>query len=342
MALQIVKYQRSLTIPKIWRKATVIATPKPNKPTDDPKNYRPISLLCVPFKILERLLLARLEPVIDPLLPDEQAGFRRGRSTVHQIVNLTDDIEEAFEKGQKAGVVLVDLTAAYDTVWHHGLILKLLQTIPDRHLVRFLSTIISNRSFILKTSDGQVSRMRRLKNGVPQGSVLAPTLFNIYLSDLPSTSSSKYAYADDLALLYSDRSWSMVENVLSSDMDILATYLRMWRLKLSTAKTTSTPFTLNTKEAHRQLSVKLDGSTLPCNPTPTGSLPSSDTLNLYVAKFHQGTISCVVLLALPGEPTQVPSVQVPSRLSTALQNMPRQSGAGALIPRSWMFPSTTP
>ena len=259
----------NLAIPKIWRKATVIATLKPNKPIDDPKNYRPISLLCVPFKLLERLLLARLEPVIDPLLPDEQAGFRRGRSTVHQIVNLTDDIEEAFEKGHKAGVVLVDLTAAYDTVWHHGLILKLLQTIPDRHLVRFLSTIISNRSFILKTSDGQVSRMRRLKNGAPQGSVLAPTLFNIYLSDLPSTSSSKYAYADDLALLYSHRSWSTVENVLSSDMDTLATYLRTWRLKLSTAKTTSTPFTLCTKEAHRQLSVKLNGSTLPCNPTPT-------------------------------------------------------------------------
>ena len=259
----------NMTVPKIWRKATVIAIPKPNKPTDDPKNYRPISLLCVPFKLLERLLLVRLEPIIDPQLPNEQAGFRRGRSTVHQIVNLTDDIEEAFEKGHKAGVILVDLTAAYDTVWHQGLTLKLLHTIPDRHLVRFICTIISNRSFTLKTSDGQVSRLRRLKNGVPQGSVLAPTLFNIYLSDLPPTTSSKYAYADDLALLYSGRSWTTVENTLSTDMDVFAKYLRTWRLKLSSAKTTATPFTLNTKEAHRQLTVKLDGSTLPCNPTPT-------------------------------------------------------------------------
>ena len=195
------------TVPKIWRKATVIAIPKPNKPTDDPKNYRPISLLCVPFKLLERLLLVRLDPIIDPQLPNEQAGFRRGRSTVHQIVNLTDDIEEAFENGLKAGVILVDLTAAYDTVWHRGLTLKLLRTIPDRHFVRFICTIISNRSFTLKTSDGQVSRLRRLKNGVPQGSVLAPTLFNIYLSDLPPTSSSKYAYADDLALLVDAGRW---------------------------------------------------------------------------------------------------------------------------------------
>ena len=104
----------NLTKPKIWRKATVIAIPKFNTPTDDSKNCRPISLLCVPFKLLERLLLARLEPIIDPHLPDEQVGFRRGRSTVHQIVNLTGDIEEAFENGHKAGVILVDLTAEND------------------------------------------------------------------------------------------------------------------------------------------------------------------------------------------------------------------------------------
>ena len=65
----------SLNIPKIWRKATIIALPKPNKPVDNPKNYHPISLLCVPFKLLERLLLARLDPIIDPQLPEEQAGF---------------------------------------------------------------------------------------------------------------------------------------------------------------------------------------------------------------------------------------------------------------------------
>ena len=122
-------YFSNLTIPKIWRNATVIAIPKFNKPTDDPKNYRPISLFCVPFKLLEKLLLARLEPIIFPHLPDEQAGFRRGRSIVHQIVNLTDDIEEAFGKGHKAGVILVDVIAVYDTVWHQGLTLKLSLTV---------------------------------------------------------------------------------------------------------------------------------------------------------------------------------------------------------------------
>ena len=112
---------RPLKIPKIWRRALVVAIPKPGKPVGDPKSYQPISLLCVPYKILERLIYARVEPLIDPLLPKEQAGFRRGKSTLDQVVLLTQNIEDSFEAKKKAGAVFVDLTAAYNTVWHRGL-----------------------------------------------------------------------------------------------------------------------------------------------------------------------------------------------------------------------------
>ena len=78
-----------LKIPKIWRRALVVAIPKPGKPVGDPKSYQPMSLLCVPYKILEKLIYARVEPLIDPLLPKKQAGFRRGKSTVDQVVLLT-------------------------------------------------------------------------------------------------------------------------------------------------------------------------------------------------------------------------------------------------------------
>ena len=88
---------RRLKIPKIWRRAIVVAIPKPEKPVGDPKSYRPIPLLCVAYKILERLIYARVEPLIDPLLPKEQAGFRRGKSTVDQVVLLTQNIEDSFE-----------------------------------------------------------------------------------------------------------------------------------------------------------------------------------------------------------------------------------------------------
>ena len=164
-----------LKIPKIWRRALVVAIPKPSKPVEDPKSYRPISLLCVPYKILERLIYARVEPLIDPLLPREQAGFRRGRSTVDQVTLLTQSIENAFEAKKKTGAVFIDLTAAYDTVWHRGLTCKLLRLLPDKHMVRMIMELIRNRSFTLTTGDSKPSRLRRLRNGVPQGSVLAPS-----------------------------------------------------------------------------------------------------------------------------------------------------------------------
>jgi len=88
--------------------------------------------------MLERLPSVRLEPIVDPQLPDNQAGFRRGRSTIQLVVNLTDYIEAYFEENQKAGLVLVDLTTAYDSVWQQGLTLMLPRVIPDRRLVRFI------------------------------------------------------------------------------------------------------------------------------------------------------------------------------------------------------------
>ena len=99
----------------------VVAIPKPKKPVEDPKSYRPISLACVPCKILERLIHARVEPIVDPLLPREQAGFQRGRSTEDQTVLLTQNIENSFEAKKKAGAVFVDLTATYDSLapWSH-------------------------------------------------------------------------------------------------------------------------------------------------------------------------------------------------------------------------------
>ena len=122
---------RCLKLPKIWRHAKVIAILKPNKLSDDPKRYRPISLLCVPYKIMECLLHARLEPVVDPQLLKEQAGFHRGKSTADQVTLRCLDVEDSFQAGKKAGAVFLDLTAAYDTVWLCGLHTKLLEIVPD-------------------------------------------------------------------------------------------------------------------------------------------------------------------------------------------------------------------
>ena len=191
----------------------------------DPKSYRHISLLCVLYKILKKLTYARVETITDPLLPQEQVGFRHGRSAVDQVTLLSQDIEDSFSAKKKARVVFVDLTAAYYTILHCGLTCKLLRLLPDRHMVHMIMEMVSNRSITLTTGNGQRSRLRRLKNGVPQGSVLAPLLFNIYTSDLPATISRKYVYADDLAIMHADGDWLAVERVLSKDMATLGEYL---------------------------------------------------------------------------------------------------------------------
>ena len=257
---------RRLKIPKIWRRALVVAIPKSTKPVGDPKIYRPISLLCVPYKILERLIYASVGPLIEPLLPKEQAGFRRGKSTVDQVVLLTQNIEDFFEAKKKAGAVFIDLTAAYETVWHRGLTCKLLRLLPDNYMVRKIMELVLNRSFTLTAGDSKQSKLRRLKNGVPQGSVLAPLLFNIYTYDLSSMIFRKFAYADDLALLHSSGNWKDLEGTLSQDMSTLSAYLQTWRLKLGHTKTVTAAFLLNNREAKRELKVFNNNRLLPFCP----------------------------------------------------------------------------
>ena len=92
---------RRLKISKIWRRALIVAIPKQTNSVGNSKNYRPISLLCVPYKILKRLIYARVEPIIDPLVPKEQAVFRHGKSTIDQVVLLTQNIEDSFEAKKK-------------------------------------------------------------------------------------------------------------------------------------------------------------------------------------------------------------------------------------------------
>ena len=119
-------------------------------------------------------------------------------------------------------------------------------------MVRMIMELVQNLSFTLTTSDSKQSRLRHLKNGVPQKSVLVLLLFNIYMCNLPSMISRKFAYADDLALLHSSGSWKDLVKILSQDMCTLSSYLQTWRLKLSQTKTVMAAFHLNNQEAKQR------------------------------------------------------------------------------------------
>ena len=166
-------------------------------------------------------------------------------------------------------------------------------------MVRMIMELVRNRSFTLTTRDSKLSRLRRLKNGAPQGSVLAPLLFNFYTYDLPSIISGKFAYADDLALLYSSGNWKDLEGTLSQGMSTLSEYLQIWRLKLSHTKTVTAAFHLNNRESKRELKFNNNDRLLPFCPTPTYfgvKLDRSLTFRHHLVALRKKLSSRVTLL----------------------------------------------
>jgi len=138
-------------------------------------------------------------------------------------------------------------------------------------MVRMIMEMVGNRSFTLTTGNDKRSRLRRLKNDAPKGSVLAPLLFNIYISDLPTTVFRKYAYADDLAIMHAGGDWQAVEGVLSKDMATVGEYVETWKIKLSTTKAVSAAFHLKQQGAIRGLTSTTTTKSCPSVPKPNTS-----------------------------------------------------------------------
>jgi hypothetical protein len=165
-----------------------------------------------------------------------------------QVLALTSHIEAGFQRKLKTGVVFIVLTAASDTVWRDGLMLKFMRVVPCAKLSNLLNNMLSNRFFQDFLGDKN-SRWRRLNNGLLQGSVLAPLLFSLYMSDIPSTLSNQFQYADGIALTYQHESFSDCDANFELDLE-RPEYFQRWRLQPKPSKTESCGFHLSTHHAN--------------------------------------------------------------------------------------------
>ena len=255
-------------IPKLWRQAKVVALLKSGKDPSVAKSFRPISLLCLTYKLFERLILNRIAEHVDAKLIPEQAGFRAGKSCTSQLLNLTEHIEDGYEKRLITGAVFVDLSAAYDTVNHRRLLSKVLEMTGDVQQTDLIRTMLENRRFFVMLN-GKKNRWRRQRNGLPQGSVLAPMLFNIYTNDQPIHPDTRsFIYADDLCITSQGNDFNNIEASLTSALSTMTTYYDTNQLRANTSKTHVCAFHLRNREAKRELNVVWSGTGLSNTTTP--------------------------------------------------------------------------
>lgn len=223
--------------PAGWKLARVTAIPKPNKDSGILTNWRPISQLCCVSKIFEKIISNRLNCTIGRLkLFDNQFGFLGQHSTTHALARIQDKINYGLNHGMITSLVAIDLKAAFDVLWHRGLIFKLTRLGFHPGLAKLIQGFLTGRTFSVALN-GFTSDLFHMINGAPQGSVLSPTLFNLYLHDLPIDDKILTTqFADDITLHITHNNPPRAQNQINIYVCKLIEYFKNWKLLLSAEK----------------------------------------------------------------------------------------------------------
>ena len=188
-----------------------------------PKNYRPISLLPLISKIIEKIIHNQTQSFLDEnkILYTYQSGFRKHYSTDTCLSYLTDRLRNGFEKGLLTGMILIDLQKAFDTIDHSILLEKMKYLSFSESTIRWFTSYLSNRSFIVSVGK-ELSSRGKLNCGVPQGSILGPLLFLLYVNDMPQAVNSELLlYADDTCLFFVGKDSKIIGDQLNKDFNSL-------------------------------------------------------------------------------------------------------------------------
>ena len=225
-------------------------------------NYRPISLLSNINKIFEKLIYSRLYSFLEihNCIYELQFGFRAKHSTQHALASLTEMVRQALDNENFTCGIFVDFAKAFDTV-DHDILLKKLEHYGVRGLANDLfRSYLSNRKQYV-TINGIDSSTRIMKYGVPQGSVLGPLLFLIYINDLHHAIKfcTTHHFADDTNFLYSSKSLKKIQKFINLDLRFLCNWLKANKISLNASKTEMLIFRDPNRKIDFDLKIKIDG-----------------------------------------------------------------------------------
>ena len=225
--------------PDMLKIAKVIALFKAGS-TEELNNYRPISLLPIFDKIIEKLMHKQLYKFLEDheILFKNQFGFRKKCSTVHSLIEITEKIKESIDHGKFGCGIFIDLKKAFDTVNHKILLQKLEHYGIRGNILKWFESYLKDRKQYV-FYNGVSSDIKTINCGVPQGSVLGPLLFLIYINDLPNISDKLqfFLFADDTNIYYESKDLKILEKTVNEELKKLSLWLNINRLALNIGKT---------------------------------------------------------------------------------------------------------